>query len=198
MLKDHLGQLVKAGHLKEFVMEPGNRGPGLGAQQKGNPIPPPLGVIEVIHAVLGGTNTAGMRVSTVASTRDFSEDQPPTKRTKGQLKPIAFDDEDLEGMIQPHDDALVIAARISGFLVKKVMIDQGSGADVMYSNLFKGLRLKNQDLAKYDFLLVSFDGRVVIPQGQISLPVSMEGKEVIVTFIVVNLFSPYTAILGRP
>ena len=26
----------------------------------------------------------------------------------------------------------------------------------------------------------------------------MEGKEVMVTFIVVNSFSPYTAILGRP
>ena len=51
---------------------------------------------------------------------------------------------------------------------------------------------------KYDTPLVSFDGRVVIPQGQISLPVSIEGKEVMVTFIVVNSFSPYTAILGRP
>ena len=38
----------------------------------------------------------------------------------------------------------------------------------------------------------------MIPQGQISLPVSMEGKEVITTFIVVDSFSPYTAILGRP
>ena len=38
----------------------------------------------------------------------------------------------------------------------------------------------------------------MIPQGQISLPVSMEGKEVIVTFIVVNSFSLYTTILGRP
>ena len=92
----------------------------------------------------------------------------------------------------------MIAAPISGFLVKRVMIDQGSGADVMCPNLFKGLRLKNQDLAKYDSPLVSLDGRVVIPQGQISLPVSMEGKEVIVTFIVVNTFSFYTAILGRP
>ena len=101
-------------------------------------------------------------------------------------------------MIQPHDDALVIAARKSGFLVKRVMIDHGNGADVMYPDLFKGLGLKNQDLAKYDYPLVSFDGRIVIPQGQISLPVSMEGKEVIVTFIVVNSFSPYTAILGRP
>ena len=113
------------------------------------------------------------------------------------MEPIAFDDENLEGTTQPHDDALVIAARISGFLVKRVMVDQGSEVDVMYPDLFRGLELNNQDLAKYDSPLVSFDGRVVIPQGQISLPVSMEGKEVIVTFIVVNSFSPYTAILGR-
>ena len=92
----------------------------------------------------------------------------------------------------------MIATPISGFLVKRVMIDQGSGADVMYPDLFKGLGLKNQDLAKYDSSLVSFDGRVVIPQDQISIPVSREGKEVIVTFIVVNSFSPYTVILGRP
>ena len=38
----------------------------------------------------------------------------------------------------------------------------------------------------------------MIPQGQISLPVSIEGKKVIMTFIVVNLFSSYMAILGRP
>ena len=138
----------------------------------------------------GSTNTVGTRVSTVASTGGFLEDQPPTKRMKSQLEPIAFDDEDLEGTTQPHDDALVIAARISGFLVKRVMVDQGSEVDVMYPDLFRGLELNNQDLAKYDSPLVSFDGRVVIPQGQISLPVSMEGKEVIVTFIVVNSFSP--------
>ena len=92
----------------------------------------------------------------------------------------------------------MITARISDVLVKRVMVDQGSGADVMYPNLFNGLGLKDQDLAKYDSPLVSFDGRIVIPQGQISLPMSMEGKEVIVTFIVINSFSPYTVILGRP
>ena len=40
--------------------------------------------------------------------------------------------------------------------MKRMMIDQGSGADVMYPDLFKGLRLKNQDLAKYDSPLVFF------------------------------------------
>ena len=46
--------------------------------------------------------------------------------------------------------------------------------------------------------LMGFDGRIVILEGQISLLVNMEGKEVMVTFIVVSLFSPYTVILRRP
>ena len=58
-------------------------------------------------------------------------------------EPIAFGDKDLEGKIQSHDDALVVTVRISGFLVKKVMIGQGSGADIIYLNLFKGLGLKS-------------------------------------------------------
>ena len=83
-------------------------------------------------------------------------------RTEREL--IAFGDEDLEGTIQPHDNALVVITRISGFLVKRVMVDQGSGADVMYPDLFKGLRLKSQDFIKYNTPLVSFDERVMIPR----------------------------------
>ena len=58
-------------------------------------------------------------------------------------EPITFGDEDLEGTIQPHDDVLVVTAWISGFLMKRVMVNQGSGANVMYLDLFKGLGLKN-------------------------------------------------------
>ena len=71
---------------------------------------------------------------------------------------IAFNDEDLEGTIQPHDDALVVIARINGFIVKRVLIDQGSGAKVMYPNLYRGLGLKKEDLSKYDTPLMGFDG----------------------------------------
>ena len=84
------------------------------------------------------------------------------KKQKVERLTISFGEDDLEGTVQPHDDALVVTARIGGFLVKKVMIDQGSGDDVMYPDLFEELGLKTQDLAKYDTPLVSFDGRVVI------------------------------------
>ena len=68
----------------------------------------------------------------------------------------------------------------------------------MYPDLFRRLGLKNDDLSKYDTPLVGFDGRMVIPKRQISLPINLEGKEVMVTYIVVNSFSPYTVILVRP
>ena len=57
--------------------------------------------------------------------------------------------------------------------------------------------MKNEDLSKYYTPLVGFDGEMVIPKGQILLPVNMEAKEVMVTFVLVNSFSPYTKILGR-
>lgn len=52
-------------------------------------------------------------------------------------------------------------------------------------------------MIKYDTPLVSFYRRVVIHEGQISLPMNMEGKEMMVTFIEVSSFSLYMAILGR-
>ena len=91
-------------------------------------------------------------------------EQPSKKKLKYTREPIAFNDDDLEGTIQPHDDALVVTARINGFIVKKVLIDQWSGTEVMYPDLFKRLSLKNEDLSRYDTPLMGFDGRIVIPE----------------------------------
>ena len=130
--------------------------------------------------------------------RGCSSEQPTEKKLKFTREPIAFNNDDLEGTIQLHDDALMVTSQINGFVVKRVMIDQGSGTDVMYPDLYKGLGLKKEDPSNYDAPLVGFDNQVVISKGQISLPVSIEGKEVMVAFIVVSSFSLYTVILGRP
>ncbi|XP_050242030.1 uncharacterized protein LOC126690984 [Quercus robur] len=102
------------------------------------------------------------------------------------------------GTIQSHDDALVVTLRIGGYNVKRVMVDQGSVVDIMYPDLYKGLGLKPEDLAAYSSPLVSFEGRMVVPKGQIRLPVQTGMDVVKVDFIVVDVFSPYTAIMGRP
>ena len=68
----------------------------------------------------------------------------------------------------------------------------------MYPDLYKGLGLKPEDLTTYSSLLVSFEGKMVVPKGQIRLPVQAWADVVEVDFIVVDAFSPYTAIMGRP
>ena len=181
------------------MLDSGDRIVGQDTRQRGNPLPPPVGVIEVIH-VTPGKPISGRRkgVLTIVPVEDNPDLQLPGKKMKFAREPISFDDDDLEGTIQPHDDALVVTARINGFLVKRVTVDQGSGADMMFSDLFKGLGPKNEDLMKHTSPLVGFDGKVVIPKGKISLPVIMGGKEVAVTFTIIDSFSPYTGILGRP
>ena len=55
--------------------------------------------------------------------------------------------------------------------MKRVMVDQGSGVEIMYPDLYRGLNLKSGDLTTYDSPSISFDGKIVIPRGQIRLPV---------------------------
>lgn len=61
--------------------------------------------------------------------------------------------------------------QIEEFDVKRVMVDQGSGAKIMYPDLYKGLGLKSKDPSKYDSPLVRYDGKMIIPRGMIRLHV---------------------------
>ena len=82
--------------------------------------------------------------------------------------------------------------------MNKVMMDQGSATEIMYHDLYKGLNLKSEDLTPYSSSLVSFEGKLIIPKGQIKLPVQTSTEVVEVDFIVVDAYSPYTAIVARP
>uniref|UniRef100_A0A2N9HGB5 Retrotransposon gag domain-containing protein n=1 Tax=Fagus sylvatica TaxID=28930 RepID=A0A2N9HGB5_FAGSY len=110
---------------------------------------------------------------------------------------IFFSDEDLRDVQTPHDDPLVVKLRIGDSDVKRVLIDQGSCSEIMYPDLFHGLGLKQSDLQPYDAPLVGFSGESVRPMGRITMavhtgPISLETE-----FLVVNVPSPYTAIMGR-
>ena len=131
----------------------------------------------------------------------YSDDEPNSvpKRIKTNVPLVlSFSEADKQGTIQSHDDALVVTLRIGGYDVRRVMIDQGSVAEIMYPDLFKGLGLKPEDLTTYSSHLMSFEGKMVVPKGQIRLPMQTGSNVVEVDFIVVDVFSPYTAIMGRP
>ncbi|XP_065636366.1 uncharacterized protein LOC136070390 [Quercus suber] len=124
--------------------------------------------------------------------------QDPRSSRQAAPPVLGFLIEDKARTIQPHNDALVVTLGIRGYDVKRVMVDQGSAVEIMYPDLFKGLNLTLDDLTPYCSPLVSFEGRVVTPKGQIFLPVQTGSEVVEVDFIVVDVYSPYTAIIARP
>ncbi|XP_030941912.1 uncharacterized protein LOC115966924 [Quercus lobata] len=133
-------------------------------------------------------------------TRLLAEDanlEPKRPRTEIQSI-MRFSDQDKIETIQPHDDTLVVTLKIKGYDVRRVLVDQGSGAEIMYPDLYKGLNLRPEDLIFYNPPLVSFDGKTVILRGMIRLPVQASSEVVEVNFIVVDAYSPNMAIVARP
>ena len=49
--------------------------------------------------------------------------------------------------------------------MKKVLVDQSSGVEIMYPDLYKRLNLKPKNLTAYDSPLLCFDEKVVVPKG---------------------------------
>ena len=185
--------------MKHLLHHSSGRGGQTSATFQGNTASkPPLGTINVIFAAPGRTRSCSTRIMSVSHYTDEEPSSVPKRAKTNVPLVLSFLEADKQGTIQPHDDALVVTLRIGGYDVKRVMIDQGSAAEIMYPDLFKGLGLKPEDLSTYSSPLVSFKGKMVVPRGQIRLPVQAGQDIVEVDFIVVDAFSPYTAIMGRP
>ena len=198
-LWNHLKQLVKEGRLQQFLHRPNEQGDQFRPGAQGNAPPrPSLGTVNVIFTAPRRTDSHPTRVMSVARLPTEDSNFVP-KRTRLEIRPsLSFSNEDKIGTIQPHDDALVVTLRIWGYDVKKVMVDQGNCVEDIYPVLFKGLNLKPEDLIAYNSSLVSFDGKLVTPKGQIRLLVQAGSKVVEVDFIVMDAYSPYMAIVAKP
>nr|XP_023904179.1 uncharacterized protein LOC112015944 [Quercus suber] len=198
-LWDHLDQLVREGKLKQLLHHSSGQGGQVNLEsRRDDSSRPPLGMINVIFAALGRTGFYPSRVMSVAWLSTEDANQEP-KKAKLEIQPVlGFSDKDKIGTIQSHDDTLVVTLRIGGYDVKMVIVDQGSSDEIMHPDLYKGLSLRPEDPTPDSLLLVSFDGKVVIPKGQIRLPVQTGSEVVEVDFLVMNTYSPYTAIMARP
>jgi hypothetical protein len=146
----------------------------------------------------GGETTASRAVySTQLSTetllgkRRFQNPDP---------SPITFSDDDIARITMPHDDALVITAEINGCKVKRVLVDGGSSADILFLQCFKELGGDVKKLAPVSTPLVGFAGRGTYAEGAIRLPMTLgqPGRTITLNtnFLVVDAPATYNAIIG--
>ena len=86
---------------------------------------------------------------------------------------IVFSYSDLEGVIPRHDDPMVISAAMVNAEVKRVFVDQGSSADILFQDAFDKLELNYADLQMHKEELIGFSGEEVHPQGFITLHLTL-------------------------
>ncbi|MCI07891.1 hypothetical protein A2U01_0028960, partial [Trifolium medium] len=116
---------------------------------------------------------------------------------------ISFTKEDEKGVMPHDDDPLVIQVQILNCDVKRVLIDSGSSADIMYWEAFKAMQLLDEQLMPHNGALIGFAGEQVEVIGHTTLLTTFgEGentKMIKVRYLVVKTpFTSYNIIIGRP
>ena len=91
---------------------------------------------------------------------------------------------------------------VEGFNTKRILVDNGSFADIIYLPAFQQLKLDLGRLYPFDFPLVSFSADRVYPKGIVMLTVTVGTYPWQLTrqldFLVVDCPLSYNVIIGRP
>ncbi|XP_041001256.1 uncharacterized protein LOC121246989 [Juglans microcarpa x Juglans regia] len=123
----------------------------------------------------------------------------PQRRTESVA--ITFDERDVEVILHPHDDALVVTMQIANFRTQKILIDNGSSANILFWDAFIKMSIDPDRLHPALMPLKGFTGDVVHPASVITLSilVGMAPKTAttMIDFLVVKAPSSYNAILGH-
>ena len=115
---------------------------------------------------------------------------------------MTFIDEDAARIHHPYDDAIVITFLIADYTTRRVLVDNGSSANILYYPAFQQMKLERDQLHPVYSPLVGFGGMRVQPVGTITLPVVVGEYPQQVTkdvnFLMVDCSSSYNVIIGRP
>jgi len=115
---------------------------------------------------------------------------------------LTFTWEDMRDVYPHEDDPVVLSVVMMGRNVHRVLIDQGSSADVMFWDAFIGLQVPRDQLQPFDGVLVGFSGEQVEVRGHVDLRTTFSddqaAKTIVIRYLVVNAPSSYNLLLGRP
>ena len=143
-LKQQVENLIRQGKLKSFLGRDHKDEKLKGKAEESSR--PPLGEIRVI---IGESSTSQSSKSKkaylkVVQSIQLSRRSPRARSTDEQA--ITFINEDAERIHYPHDDAIVITLLIADYTTRRVLVDNGSLADILYDLAFQQMRLGQDQL----------------------------------------------------
>ena len=151
----------------------------------------------------GGGESSSARKAHLRSLRsaDMGEIQVVSKLPRIDTT-ITFSDSDLEGCQHPHDDPLVVRVIVANTTVHRVLVDNGSSADIIFASAFDKMGIGREKLEPFNAHLRGFSGEKVLPLVSIQLVLTLGEPPCQSTttakFLIVDAPSAYNMLLGRP
>ena len=179
-LKKEIEYLIRCGYLRRFIApknQPQNPAQNQALAQQPPPPPQqtttqhqqPLGEIHVISGGFagGGESSSAQKAHLRSiSSAEVVEVQAVSKLPRLDTS-ITFSDSDLEGCQHPHDDPLVIRAIVANKMVHRVLIDNGSSADIIFASAFDKMGIRRERMELISTHLRGFSEEKVLPLGSI-------------------------------
>ena len=145
-LKEQIEELIRKRKLQKYVkkgeysnFKGGSKGQrDFPSRNDDFPHQPPQDIIGEIKTIVGGPIIGGsFRSLKKACQRQVNNVHmvPPLKHRRMD-QDMSFNEADARGVKQPHNDLLVIMLNIEGFNTKRILVDNGSSADIIYLSAF--------------------------------------------------------------
>ena len=107
----------------------------------------------------GGGESSSARMAHLRSIRSAKIEEIQTVAKQPRLDTsITFSDSDLEGCQHPHDDPLVVRAVVANKTVHRVLVDNGSSADIIFALAFDKMGIGREKLDPVNTHLRGFFG----------------------------------------
>jgi len=198
-LGHQLDELVKSGFLNDYLVGTSEVA-ALAApiEDQAYEMPIHREVHTISGGFLGGGCTASHRKRYVRSVMSVVEQGADDSLDID----LAFTKADLHDVV-PHDnDPVVISVVTAGRKVHRVLVDQGSSADVMFLSTFNKLQLSPDLLRPYTGCLYGFAGDQVEVRDYLELRTTFTdgtaARTESIRYLVVNANSAYNILLGMP
>ncbi|XP_059664026.1 uncharacterized protein LOC132309758 [Cornus florida] len=117
-------------------------------------------------------------------------------RRQGSVN-IGFGDGNLSKVQLPHEDPLVISLLVVNCMIKRVLIDPSSSANIITKVVFEQLEIPSSSIWLTSSPLMGFDGTKVDPLRVIDLSVTTTKRTLKENFILMEIHPSYNLIMGR-
>ena len=120
---------------------------------------------------------------------------------KGSVHPIdetiTFPNIDVNRVLQPHENALILMLGMGGFDVRRILVDPGGSVDHLQMLAYRKMGYSPSTLENPRRLLSGFNGTTTTSIGDVMLHVQADPVTMSVRFSMVDDLSPYNAIMGH-